>query len=97
MLCIEIRKPADYVIEDPKYLLRDVKRIMDIVEPWFRSNKVFCADSLFSSAQAPESLLERSPWYITVVKTAMKIYFMKSFSQREVKKCLEHFSLVSKT
>ena len=43
-----------------------------LVEPWFNSNRIVCADSYFSSVATAACLLRYKLWFIGVVKTATK-------------------------
>jgi Transposase IS4 len=50
------------------------KVLLDLVRPWYNSNRVVVADSFFSSVQTASCLLERGMKYGGVVKTATKHY-----------------------
>ena len=67
-----------------------------LLQPWFHTNRVVCADSYYASVHTAESLYEKGLRFTGVVKTSNKIYPMKYLSHFEIAEKGEHVSLVSK-
>ena len=60
--------------------------LRQLVEPWKRSARVFCADSYFASVFATEYLRSIGFRFIGVVKTATRRYPMKAPADIELQK-----------
>ena len=58
--------------------------LRQLVEPWKRSQRVFCADSYFASVLATDYLRSIGLRFIGVVKTATRRYPMKALAAVEL-------------
>ena len=67
-----------------------------LLQPWFHTNCVVCANSYFASVHRAESLYEKGLRFTGVVKTSTKKYPMKYLSHLEIAEKGEHVTLVSK-
>jgi hypothetical protein len=65
-------------------LLHGTKVLKHLVEPWFFSDRVVCADSYFASVPAAEELLRMKLRFIGVVKTATKRFPVAYLSNLEL-------------
>ena len=69
---------------------------LPLLQPWFHTNRVVCADSYFASVPTAESLYEKGLRFTGVVKTSTKKYPMKYLSHLEIAEKRKHVTLVSK-
>jgi hypothetical protein len=56
--------------EDVEGLNHGTKVLLQLVKPWYHSNRVIVADSYFASVECAEELLKRNLKFIGVVKTS---------------------------
>jgi Transposase IS4 len=70
--------------------------LLDLVSPWFNTERVVCADSYFSSVQTAVKLKEHRMKYIGVVKTATKQFPMQYLGCIELPNKGGHVGLISK-
>ena len=59
--------------------------LLELISPWFHSNRLVCADSYFSSVQTAIKCKERGMKYIDVVKTATKGFPISYLGKLELK------------
>ena len=67
-----------------------------LLQPWFHTNRVVCADSYFASVHTADLLYEKGLRFTGAVKTSTKKYPMKYLSHLEIAEKGEHVTLVSK-
>jgi len=67
-----------------------------LVEPWFYTHRLVCADSYFSSVETAEILFKHGLRFTGVVKNATKGYPLQHLSHLEVTGKGEHVSMVAK-
>jgi Transposase IS4 len=77
-------------------LLHGTKVLKELLEPWFHSQRVVCADSYFASVGACLELQRLGMRFIGVVKTATKRFPMRHLSNLEFTSRGERKGLVSK-
>jgi hypothetical protein len=58
--------------------------LLDLLYPWYNTDRVVCADSYFASVQRAEKLLQHGLRFIGMVKTATRNYPMKFLSEFEL-------------
>jgi hypothetical protein len=69
--------------EDDREMLHGIVVLKQLVQPWFYSQRVVCADSYFASVGAAQELLRHQTRFIGVVKTATSNYPMAYLSHLE--------------
>ena len=75
-----IDAPAPHANDPP--MNHGTRILLDLLQPWFNSNRIVCADSYFASVNAANELLRRRLRFIGVVKTATRHYpapYLKTF------------------
>ena len=70
--------------------------LLDLVQPWFNSNRVVCADSYFSLVQTAIKCKEKGLKYIGVVKTATKQYPMAHLGKLELKDKGDRYAMAAR-
>ena len=60
--------------------------LLDLLRPWYNTDRVVCADSYFASVQTAEELLQHGLRFIGVVKTATRKYPMRFLSEFELQR-----------
>ena len=83
---IEIVALAEYtaVKDFENEHLHETAVTLRLLQPWFHTNRVVCADSFFASVHTPEALYDKGLRLTGVVKTATKKYLMKYLSHLEI-------------
>ena len=71
--------------------------LLKLVQPWFHTNRVVCADSYFASVQTAKELLRVNMKFIGVVKTATREYPMPHLTSRELGERGDRYGLLSLT
>ena len=71
--------------------------MLRLVEPWFQTNRVVCADSFVASVQAAEALFKKGMKFTGVVKTATEGFPMSHLSRIEMSGKGQHLAMVSKS
>jgi len=71
--------------------------LLRLVEPWFQTGRIVCADSYFASVRTAEELLKCKMKFIGVVKTATKEYPMKFLSEQELSTRGQYRAMVSES
>lgn len=81
-------KENDYMdnSNDREKLLHGCKILKKLVEPWWHSNRIVCADSYFASVGTTEELGRLGLRLISVIKTATRGYPMSSLQGIEFEK-----------
>jgi hypothetical protein len=81
LLRLKLVKTAEeeqqHTTEDDNGLLHGTVVLKQLLEPWFYSDRIVCADSYFASVGAAKELLKYRLRFIGVVKTATKFYPMQ--------------------
>lgn len=69
--------------------------LLRLVEAWFHTNRVVCADSIFASVETAKKLLDKGLKFTGVVKTAKRDYPMEYLSRLEIADKGQHVTMVS--
>jgi hypothetical protein len=97
MLQLKIVKGAIYNgVNDENYqhdMNHGTRVLMELVEPWFDSRRIVCADSYYSSVSTAQELLQRRLRFIGVVKTATRKFPMAYLQTLEMDERGEHKGL----
>ena len=57
-------------------LIHGCKVLKELIEPWYHTNRVVCADSYFASVSTAKELMRLGMRFIAVFKTASKQFLM---------------------
>lgn len=70
--------------------------LLRLLQPWFGSERVVCADYFFASVKTAKSILKKKLHFFGFIKNATRKYPMKNLSQYTLSNRGHYFSLFSK-
>jgi Transposase IS4 len=82
--------------EQEKEMNHGTRVLLDLISPWWHSNRIVCADSYFSSVQTALKCKACGIKYIGVVKTATKQYPMAHLGKIEMKDKGDRYAMVAR-
>jgi hypothetical protein len=99
MICLKlvktVREAHTEQGEDVEGLNHGTKVLLQLVKPWYHSNRVIVADSYFASVECAEELLKRKLKFIGVVKTSHRRFPNHHLQRVELQQRGDRFGLVS--
>ena len=98
LLALEITKSAEQTAQRSyeDTMQHGTATVLRLVEPWFHTNRLVCADSFFASVATAQKLWEVGLRFTGVVKTATRHFPLSYLSHLEMAAKGEHNCLVSK-
>ena len=72
------------------------KLVLKLTMPWWRTDRVVCADSYFASVQTAKELLKKGLRFVGVVKTATSEYPMAHLQSQELEERGDRYALLTK-